>query len=110
MMRRAMRRLGRIARTRAGAACLLVALALGETGCASFVIRGDVIKSTDGWTFDLTRLINGTNPQLDGKPTWALPPDGDHWLWAFIHVRNDATVPRVFGYDSCSLDLDDHIV
>jgi len=110
MTRGALKGLGRMARSRAGVAHLLVALALGGSGCVSYVIKGDVIKSTDGWTFDLTRLVNGTNPQLDGKPTWALPPDGDHWLWAFIHVRNDATVPRVFGYDSCSLDLDDHFV
>ena len=104
MRGRAAKGLGRVARLRASAASLVVALALGGTGCVSYVIKGDVIKSADGWTFDLTRLVNGTNPQLDGKPTWAVPPDGDHWLWAFIHVRNDARVPRVFGYDSCSLD------
>lgn len=95
---------------RAVAAPLLVALALGATGCASFIIRGDVIRQADGWTFDLTRMINGTDPQLDGKPTYALPPDGQHWIWAFIHVRNDARAPRVFGYDSCSLDLDDRAI
>ena len=110
MMRGALKGLGWVARSRAGVACLVVALALGGTGCVSYVIKGDVIKSADGWTFNLTRLVNGTNPQLDGQPTWAVPPDGYHWLWAFIHVRNDARVPRVFGYDSCSLDLDDRLV
>jgi hypothetical protein len=111
-MRRAVKGLVGGARSRAGAPWLIVtvALALGGTGCVSYVIKGDVIKSADGWTFDLTRLVNGTDPQLDGKPTFAVPPDGDHWLWAFIHVRNDAPVPRVFGYDSCSLDLDDRFV
>src|SRR3954470_3209003 len=110
MMGRASEGVGRVARFRARAASLLVTLALAGTGCVSYVIKGDVIKSADDWTFDLTRLVNGTNPQLDGTPTWAVPPDGDHWLWAFIHVRNDARVPRVFGYDSCSLDLDDRFV
>ena len=105
-MGRVVRRLARATQSRAGAAGL-VALALGATGCVPNLIKGDVIKSADGWTFDLTRLVAGPNPQLDGKPTWALPPDGDRWLWAFIHVRNDAPAPRVFGYDSCSVDLDD---
>jgi hypothetical protein len=53
---------------------LLVALAFGAIGCASFLIRGDVIRSTDGRTFNLTRLVNGTDPQIDGKPTYAVPP------------------------------------
>ena len=112
-MRRVVTRRGRAAASRAVTGCLGVAtlaLALGASCSFPVIIKGDVVESADGWTFNLTRLVAGPNPQLDGKPTWAVPPDGDRWLWAFVHVRNDAPVPRVFGYDSCSVDLDDRFV
>lgn len=47
--------------------------------------------------------------QIAGANTHAVPGEGMRFLWAWITIRNDLNVPRVFGYDS-AMDLDDLIV
>ena len=106
-------RTGRPGVRRAGGVLALAGLlAVGAGGCFTrFIMRGDVIRSADGWTITLSALKDGPNSvQTAGDGTYAVPPRGSRFLWAWIDVRNDVGARRTFGYDTCDMDLGDTAV
>ena len=92
-----------------GAAVALAVVA--AAGCIPFIMRGDVIRHDAGWTITLEALKDGPNSlQTGGDNTYAVPEKGLRFLWAWVKIRNDINATRVFGYDSCDMDLDDDAV
>ncbi len=104
--------MGRTSTARRLGAVLALAVAAGAVGgCIGFIMRGDVVRQDAGWTITLEALKDGPNSlQTGGDGTYAVPPKGLRFLWAWVKIRNDLNATRVFGYDSCDMDLDDDAV
>src|SRR4051812_12505143 len=88
-----------------GAAALAVCLA--SAGCAPMLFKGHMTRAADEWSIEVRAITDSLDSvQISGDATYAVPPDGYHWIWVFMNVRNTAPAPRTFGYDSCLLDLE----
>ncbi len=80
----------------------MVAAAILAGGCA-FV--APVIRQTDGWTIALLDIRDGIGFMQSMSYTAYSAPPGYRFLHFNFKFKNDATVPRQFGYDSCDIDL-----
>jgi hypothetical protein len=101
------------ARARACNACLPLLLStavLASIGCGTTLIGSDIERRADGWTIVLQYLRDGPNQIRPMGYTVYEPPSGARFLHAYLKVRNDSAQTRVFGYDSCDLDLGDQSV
>jgi hypothetical protein len=74
-------------------------------GCGTVLINSDVERRGDGWTMTLQRLSDGPNQVQPSGYTVYSAPSGSRLLHAYFKFKNDSGQPRVFGYDSCDMDL-----
>jgi hypothetical protein len=87
---------------------VLLAASLAGAGCLPALYKGHMTRAADGWSIEVRAVTDSlTSVQISGEPTYAVPPTGYHWVWVFMNVRNATTAPRVFGYDSCELPLEE---
>src|SRR3954462_11997211 len=82
-----------------------VAVALTAIGCGTALISSDVERRADEWTIVLQMLRDGPNQVRPMGYTVYEAPSGERLIHAYLKVRNDSRQSRVFGYDSCDLDL-----
>lgn len=83
---------------------VVVAVAL-TAGCGTVLISSDVERHGDGWSLTLQRLADGPNEIQPMGYTAYSAPSGSRLMHAYFRVKNDSARPRVYGYDSCDLDL-----
>jgi hypothetical protein len=100
---------------RAGRAGLLlgalaILLLFAEACIPRFIMRGDTARRADGWTIVLEALKDGPNSVQTAGDTYTLARRGSRFLWAWVRIRNDLGSQRVFGYDTCDMDLGDTAV
>jgi hypothetical protein len=82
----------------------LLAASLAGAGCLPALYKGHMTRAADGWSIEVRAVTDSlTSVQVSGEPTYAFPPPGYRWVWVFMNVRNVTGAPRVFGYDSCTL-------
>lgn len=94
-------------RSRVWRCITLLVLCLTEIGCLPVLFRGHMLRAADAWSIQVRAITDAiTSVQVSGEPSYAVPPDGYHWVWVFMNVQNTAATPRKFGYDSCELELD----
>jgi len=79
--------------------------AFGTIGCGTTLINSDVERRADEWTIVLQVLRDGPNQVRPMGYTVYEAPSGERLIHAYLKVRNDSRQSRVFGYDSCDLDL-----
>jgi len=88
---------------------MLAPLFVLASGCGTILIKGDVMRQSDGWTLVLQRLIDGPNQTGTGNTIYE-PEPGQRFIHAWIKFKNDSPQTRVFSYDACDLDMGDELL
>ena len=84
---------------------LLLTAVLASIGCGTTLISSDIERRADEWTIVLQRLRDGPNQIQPMGYTVYEAPSGERLIHAYLKLRNDSRQSRLFGYDSCDLDL-----
>ena len=84
---------------------LVVAAVALSAGCGTVLISSDVERHGDGWSLTLQRLSDGPNQVQPMGYTVYEAPSGSRLMHAYFKIKNDSAQPRVYGYDSCDMDL-----
>ena len=102
-------------RSRSGHGLMLAALSVIvaglAAGCLPALFKGHMVKAADGWSIEVRAVTDSlTHVQVSGYNTYAVAPDGYHWVWVFMNVRNMTAGPQTFGYESCQLQAHNAVV